>query len=138
MSIGAIARDASAVTQGRNAATAINAVTNQTGVTAVADASTGALTLTTSDGRNIALTSTAGTAAGATAIFNATGLDVSAGANAVRQRHLRRCTFGGAFDLSAPGAGSLTEGDSFTLDGLTYEFTTDAAVTSRQRRRHGG
>ena len=48
VAIGAIARDASAVTQGRNAATAINAVTNQTGVTAVADASTGALTLTAS------------------------------------------------------------------------------------------
>ena len=60
ISVGAIARDASAVTQGRNAATAINAVTNQTGVTAVADASTGALTLTASDGRNIALTSFAG------------------------------------------------------------------------------
>ena len=77
------------MTQGRNAATAINAVTNQTGVTAVADACTGALTLTTADGRNIALTSsTAATADGATAIFNATGLDVSDGANADRQRHV--------------------------------------------------
>jgi flagellin len=129
IAVGAIARDASAVTQGRNAATAINAVTNQTGVTAVADASTGALSLTTADGRNIALTSSAGTAAGATAIFNATGLDVSAGANPTGNDTFT-LQVGGAFDLSSPGAGSLTEGDSFVLDGVTYEFTTDATVTS--------
>ncbi len=129
VSVGAIARDASAVTQGRNAATAINAVTNQTGVTAVADASTGALTLSTSDGRNIALTSTAGNAAGATAIFNATGLDVSTGANPTGNDTFT-LTIGGPFDLSAPAAGSLTEADTFVLDGVTYEFTTDATVTS--------
>jgi flagellin len=130
VSVGAIARDANAVTQGRSAATAINAVTNQTGVTAVADASTGALTLSTSDGRNIALTSSAGTAAGATAIFNATGLDVSVGANPTGNDTFT-LQVGGAFDIIAPvGAGSLTEGDSFVLDGLTYEFTTDATVTS--------
>ncbi|MBC8118412.1 MAG: hypothetical protein H7X75_02390 [Burkholderiaceae bacterium] len=129
VAIGAIARDANAVTQGRSAATAINAVTNQTGVTAIADASTGALTLSTSDGRNIALTSTAGTAAGATAIFNATGIDVSVGANPTGNDTFT-LQIGGAFDLSAPAAGSLTEGDSFVLDGLTYEFTTDATITS--------
>jgi flagellin len=129
VSVGAIAKDASAVTQGRNAATAINAVTNQTGVTAVADASTGALTLSTSDGRNIALTSSPATADGATAIYNATGLKVSTGA--VPSGHdTFTLQIGGAFDLSAPGAGSLTEGDSFVLDGITYEFTTDATVTS--------
>src|SRR3954464_10430380 len=129
VSVGAIASDASAVTQGRTAATAINAVTNQTGVSAVADASTGALTLTASDGRNIALTSATADAAGATAIFNATGLDISVGANATGHDTFT-LTMGGPFDLSAPAGGSATEGDSFTLDGLTYEFTTDAAVTS--------
>ncbi|MEO8063024.1 MAG: flagellin [Pseudomonadota bacterium] len=129
VAVGAIARDANAVTQGRSAATAINAVTNQTGVTAVADASTGALSLTTSDGRNIALTSTAGTAAGATAILNATGIDVSVGANATANDTLT-LQVAAAFDLSTPGATSLTEGDTFALDGVTYEFTTDAAVTS--------
>jgi len=130
ISVGAIARDASAVTQGRNAATAINAVTNQTGVTALADASTGALTLTTSDGRNIALTSTAGNAAGATAIFNATGLDVSAAGNATGHDSFT-LQIGGPFDIAgAVASNSLTEGDSFVLDGLTYEFTTDATVTT--------
>ncbi len=70
------------MTQGRNAATAINAVTNQTGVTAVADASTGALTLSTADGRNIALTSRRQRRPAPGDLQNATGLDVSAGANA--------------------------------------------------------
>jgi len=39
-------------------------------------------------------------------------------------------TVGGPFDLSAPGAGSLTEGDNFTLDGVTYEYTTDGTFTA--------
>jgi len=127
VSVGAISRDANAVTQGRNAATSINAVTNQTGVTAVADASTGALTLSTADGRNIALTTA--DAASATAVFNATGLDLSTGANPSGHDTFG-ITVGGPFDLSAPGAGSLTEGDSFQLDGVTYEYTTDATVTT--------
>jgi flagellin len=130
VAVGAIARDASAVTQGRNAATAINAVTNQTGVTAVADASTGALSLTTSDGRNIALASSPANGAGATAIFNATGLDVSTATNATGHDTFT-LQIGGPIDIAAPVASnSLTEGDSFVLDGLTYEFTTDATVTS--------
>jgi flagellin len=127
VSVGAIAKDTSAVTQGRNAATAINAVTNQTGVTATADASTGALTLSTADGRNIALTSSAATAAGADAIQNATGLDVSTGANASGHDSMT-LQIGGAFNAT-PTSASPTEGDNFTLDGITYEITTDGTVT---------
>ena len=129
IAVGAVAADASAVTQGRNVAAAINAITTQTGVSAVADATTGALTLTASDGRNIELTSIAGTAQAATDIFNATGLDVSAGANP-SGHNTATIQVGGAFDLSSPAAGSLTEGDSFILDGVTYEMTTDETVTS--------
>src|SRR4051812_10749381 len=130
VAVGSIARDASAVTQGRNAATAINAVTNQTGVSATADASTGALTLSTSDGRNIALTSATADADGATAIYNATGLKVSTGAVASGHDSFT-LQIGGPIDVAAPVASnSLTEGDSFVLDGLTYEFTTDATVTT--------
>jgi flagellin len=128
IAVGAIARDTNAVTQGRNAATAINAVSNQTGVTAVADASTGALTLSTADGRNIALTASTASAANATAIFNATGLDISAGSNPSGNDAFTLAV-GGTFDLSSPAAGSVTEGDTFTVDGLTYEFTSDATVT---------
>ncbi|CAN7252979.1 flagellin [Massilia sp. LjRoot122] len=35
-------------------------------------------------------------------------------------------TVGGAFDASAPAAGSLTNGDTFELDGITYEFGTSS------------
>src|SRR5689334_12274633 len=129
VSVGAIAKDTSAVTQGRNAATAINAVSNQTGVTATADASTGALTLSTADGRNIALTSSAATAAGADAIYNATGLDISAGSNASGNDAFT-LQVAGAYDLSAPAATSLTDGDTFVVDGITYELDSNSTVTA--------
>jgi flagellin len=51
--VGAIAAGGNAAGQGANAAAAINLISAQTGVTASADAVTGALTLTASDGRNI-------------------------------------------------------------------------------------
>jgi len=130
ISVGAIAGDVSAVTQGRNAATAFNALTNQTGVSAVADASTGALTLTASDGRNIALTSTAASAAGAQAIQNATGLDVSAGANA-SGNEASTLTF--AVGASNGGAGVTTAnggGDTITIGERTYQFTIDGVVSA--------
>jgi flagellin len=125
--IGAVAADATAVTQGRTAATAINAVSNRTGVTAVADASTGALTLTAADGRNIALTVAGGTAANAQAVQNAMGLDVSAGANATGHE-VNTLTFGaGNLDAGAP---ALANGDTFTIEGRTYQLTTGAPVVA--------
>jgi flagellin len=125
VAVGAVAADTSAVTQGRSAATAINAVSNLTGVSAVADASTGALTLSSADGRNIALTSSPATAAGAQAIQNATGLDVSTGANAAGHE-VNTLTFGaGNLDAGAP---ALATGDTFTIEGRVYELTTGGAV----------
>ncbi len=53
--VGAIAAGGSAAGQGANVAAAINMVTNQSGVTATADAITGAVTLTAADGRDILL-----------------------------------------------------------------------------------
>ncbi|MDO8369242.1 MAG: flagellin [Candidatus Nitrotoga sp.] len=127
VSIGAVASSTSAVTQGGNAATAINAQTSLHGVTAVANASTGALTLTASDGRNIEITSLPATAAGAQAIQNATGLDASAGANAALHE-VNTLTFGaGNLDTGAP---ALATGDTFTLGGRTYELSTSGTVTA--------
>jgi flagellin len=126
IAVGAIASDTNAVTQGRNAATAINAVTAQSGVTAVADASTGALTLTASDGRNVALTSSAATAAGARDIQNATGLDVSSGANA-SGAEVGTLTVVNAVEGSGTG---ITLGDQITMGGRTYEFATSAGSVS--------
>ncbi len=53
--LGAIAAGGNAAGQGANVAAAINLVSNQSGVTASADAITGAVTLTAADGRDILL-----------------------------------------------------------------------------------
>ncbi len=129
VSIGSVAGNGSAVVQGQNLATAINLVSNTSGVTAATNLSTGAVTLTSTEGRDIALTSATTTPAGADVIYNATGFDVSTGTNPTGN-DVTTVTVGGAFDLSSPGAGSLTEADTFTIDGKTYEFTTDATITS--------
>ena len=51
-SVGAVAAGSDALTQGANIAAAINTVTNTTGVTATADAATGAVSLTNLSGTN--------------------------------------------------------------------------------------
>ena len=58
VNIGAVAAGADAVAQGNNVAAAINAVSNQTGVTATFSTTTGAVSLTAADGRNIQITQT--------------------------------------------------------------------------------
>ena len=127
VSIGAVAANASAATQGASAAAAINAQTALHGVTAVSSVTTGALTLTAADGRNIEITSNPATAAGAQAIQNATGLDASTGANAALHEVVN-LTFGaGNLDTGAP---ALATGDTFTLGGRTYELSTTGTVTA--------
>ena len=56
VSVGAVAAGANAAGEGANTAAAINLISAQTGVTATANATTGAVTLTAADGRDIALT----------------------------------------------------------------------------------
>lgn len=126
INVGTIAASSNAVTQGQNAAEAINAISNQTGVTATTDASTGALTLSTTDGRNIELTAGTATAAGAQAIQNATGLDVSSGANASGNESVT-LTFVAANEGTGTG---ITLGDTITIDNITYEFQTAAGSVS--------
>lgn len=118
----AAAADGSAVTQGRNARDAINAVSSQTGVTATADAATGVLTLTASDGRDITL---AGTDAQAvTDIFNATGLDAATEANPTGQS-TRAITFSladGIVAADTAATNELVHGDTIAIGNLTYEI----------------
>ncbi len=142
IAIGSVASDVNAVTQGRSAATAINAVSNQTGVTAVADASTGALTLTAADGRDITITTNGTDAATRQAatqnIQNALGLDASDGAGAT-VNEVVTLTFEDA-DTSLASAPNLTAGivlgdsagtgDTIDLGGQTFQFVTDAAYVS--------
>ena len=118
ISVGAIAGDASAVTQGRNARDAINAVSTQTGVTATADASTGALTLTAADGRDITIQALGDSNQAATDIYNSTGLLAGTA-------HTGQDGYTFTFGATDP-----TDGNTLTIDGITYEFDNDSSTTS--------
>lgn len=132
VAVGSIASSTSAITQANNAVTAINAVSNTTGVIATANQSTGALTLSATDGRNIALTGAGGTAVIAQKIQNATGLDISAGANASGNERVT-LTFADAATNAAGGITTGTSaglGDTITLGERTYQFVTDASFVT--------
>src|SRR3569623_118484 len=79
-SLGAIPAQSTAAAQGQAVANAINNLTSQTGVSATYSTSTGALSLNSSEGRDIKLT--AGSAAAATRVLNATGLTATTGGTA--------------------------------------------------------
>ncbi|HEY8025398.1 MAG TPA: flagellin [Burkholderiaceae bacterium] len=76
IAVGSISSSTSALGQIQNSANAINAVSAQSGVTAIANASTGQLQLTASDGRDINVSTNAGT--GAADVLAATGLTATA------------------------------------------------------------
>lgn len=126
--IGAVAADATAATQGSNAAAAINAKTAQTGVAAVADASTGALTLSTSDGRDITVTTNGTNGATRQAaiqnIYNATGIDAGDGADPT-VNEIATLTFINAVEGSGTG---LTDNDTVAVGGQTFEFVTSTGT----------
>lgn len=105
--LGAIAAGADATMQGANIAAAFNAVSNQSGVTASFSTSTGAVTLTAADGRNISLIG------GGTADTAATGLTLGAGGNLV--------------GAGAAAAGALAAGD-LTING--YDIGAVSAGTT--------
>ncbi len=125
VNIGAVAGSNNLVVQGENIANAINALSNQTGIQAVHNQSTGALTLTSSSGKNIEIESTTG-AAGATRLANATGLDVSDLTAATASESTATFAGGVAGVTSITAAdGEITNGDTFTSQGVTYEFSAD-------------
>lgn len=75
--VGAITAGTDPASQGSNVAAAINAISNQTGVSATFDKTSGAISLAAADGRNISLT-TDNAAAEAT-VLAATGLTATEG-----------------------------------------------------------
>ncbi|TVO75284.1 flagellin N-terminal helical domain-containing protein [Sedimenticola selenatireducens] len=115
ISLGAVAAQSTGAAQGQNVATAINNLTSQTGVSATYSTSTGALTLTSSEGRDIALA--AGSAAGATRLLNATGLTATVGGTAATA---------GTDTVVLSTAGPIT-GDAVTINGIAFTFTAGAA-----------
>lgn len=133
IAVGSIAKASTAVVQGQNAASAINAVSSKTGVTAVANTSTGALSLTAADGRDITIS--AGNAADTqivTDIFNATGLDASTGANPTGNNAQDFTLNANAVFTTAATAttGEIVAGDTLKIDGVTYEFNVSGAAST--------
>ncbi|MFQ5469336.1 MAG: flagellin [Gammaproteobacteria bacterium] len=130
ISVGSVSKDASVVTQANNAVTAINAVTNQTGVTASANQSTGVLTLTSSEGRDITISSA--TAALGTDVYNATGLDAATESNPTGNDTKSFVIHTQAVVVASAGANTtdIAYGDTVTVDGVTYEFNTAGTTTS--------
>jgi flagellin len=139
INIGAVAAGTTAAGQGANVAAAINLVSAQTGVTASADATTGALTLTAADGRdiNIGLNGTAADAATAaankTTFLNQTGL---ASANVGTQAESGTPTAAvnaanhGTITLSSTSADGIVLGGAAAGNAGFTTGTTAATTTS--------
>ena len=114
VAIGAIAGAGSANSEANNVVAAINLQSTSTGVVAMANASTGAITLNAADGRNISLS--AGSAGAASKVYNATGLKAGTiGAAALGSTQ--------SFSLATSGV----TGDTLLIGGVTFRF--DRSVT---------
>jgi flagellin len=126
VNIGPITGNTNFVTQGQSIATAINTKTVSTGVSATANAVTGALTLSSTTGRTISVTSSNGTA-GASRVENATGLELSASTATGTETFTIAGTKGvGTVTFAA----TIADGDTFTLGGKTFEFSANATTGS--------
>jgi flagellin len=126
VNIGAVTGSYNVATQGQNLVTAINAKTTSTGVTATANATTGAITLSSSVGKTIAVTSSNG-AAGAAKVENATGIEVSSTQTVASSTN----TFTGTLGTSTISFATTAEiGDTIAVNGQTYTFAAAAAGTT--------
>jgi flagellin len=124
--IGAVTGSYNVATQGTNLVNAINLKTAATGVTASANAVTGAITLSSSVGRTIAIT-TNNAAAGAAKVENATGLELASSQTAASSTN----TFTGVLGASTVAFATTAEiGDQITVNGQTYTFAAANAGTT--------
>ena len=134
VNIGAVAGNNNVVVQGESISNAINAVSNQTGIQATHNQSTGALTLTSTSGKNIVISST--TAPGATRLENASGLEVSSNATASTSVATFIDGTAGtnavaitAWDTDVATTLIAIEGDTVTIQGVTFEYTDGTGAT---------
>ncbi|MGV8893082.1 MAG: flagellin [Burkholderiaceae bacterium] len=137
--VGAISAGGNAAGQGANVAAAINKIATQTGVSAAADATTGKLTLTATDGRDISITMNGSAADSTTAGTNKTTLLAQTGlATGVVGTQASAATpttsvVSGAYTASIVGtaldAGQTATG-TFTIDGVTAATNTTAAAAA--------
>ncbi|RJX34157.1 MAG: flagellin [Oxalobacter sp.] len=127
VNVGSVAGSSSVATQGANVAAAINSVTAQTGVTAVANAGTGALTLSSSTGKTIAITSNNGND-GATRVENATGLEM---VDATKVKGIGTLTVanGARQVVTHTATATAAAGNTITIAGKTFTYV--AAITDQ-------
>jgi flagellin len=129
--VGAVAGSNIIATQGANVAAAINNVSNTSGVTATANLATGAITLTSTTGKDIAISSSNSTA-GYSRLENATGFAVSASTEQAQS------TFTFVVGTKSVSTIVLADnglngvdaggGDAVTVGGITYEFYTNGGT----------
>lgn len=116
VSLGAIAAQSTAAGQGLSVSSAINALTSQTGVSATYSTSTGAITLASSEGRDIALV--AASHAAGTRVLNATGLTVGNTGAAI------------GTDTFTITPATLVNADKIVINGVNFNFSTAGAGTT--------
>lgn len=120
-------------TQGSNVATAINAVSNQTGVTATFSTTNGAVTLTAADGRNISLigsgTGDAIANSGLTITDAAAGFTTAASAAATGALAAGDLTING-FDVGAVTAGADVTAQGAAIAAAINALTSKTGVTA--------
>ncbi len=120
VNIGAVTGNYNLVTQGNSIASAINAKTTTTGVTATVNSVNGALTLASSTGKTISVTST-NTTAGAARVENATGLELSASTVQATNALAITATAGVAVATLTSGVG--LHGNQFTVGAGAKQVT---------------
>ena len=133
--VGAIAAGTTAAGQGANVAAAINKISSQTGVTASADASTGAVKLTAADGRDIALgmngSDTAGNIAGnKTALEAQLGMTVGTQSITAGAAGVAATTHGTVSLSSSSSAGIVVGGANAGYAGMSTGVTAATTVSS--------
>lgn len=126
VSVGAVSGSSNVATQGANIAAAINAVQTQTGVTATANAGTGALTLTSSTGKTIDITTNAATTAdGATRVENATGLELAGATKAFGSDSITIAN-GARQVVTHTSTNTANAGDTLVVAGVTFTYSAAA------------
>lgn len=124
--IGAVAGSNTIATQGANIAAAINNVSNTSGVTATSNLATGELTLTSTTGKDIAITSS-NSDAGYNRLENASGFAVSATVTSTPAVNTINAANGvaGATLLTAANQGNI--GDTLTVGAVTFTVVVSGA-----------
>jgi flagellin len=126
VSLGAVADGGTVQGQAANVAAAINLISGKTGVTATANAITGALTLTAADGRDIVLADSTGTVKGVT------GIDPSAPIGELNVNS--DGTYTGSVSLSSANVNGIVVGgkkdDSAGLHAFEGQVAGDTTGTS--------